>query len=649
MLCIIGLYPLGVNAVQIGNQWTGPWVDSIIFEVIQDDNQQVLDLIDGDVEIIGGQLDPALLDQLYDSDDVEVSEILRFGYGIIEINCGKYPMNITNFRRAVAFALDKHRIIEEGWLGLAELLDCHIPRQHPASIEEEMDYHYYDENITKGARLLALEGFIDSDDDGWLEGPGPDGPGTVELDPIIVEGHPTTQIDIFVDTVVQALFNLNISAEARQTSFNDYNPRLGWPGDFDMVFHSINWNNLDLDFYARDMSTDYIHTPLYNEPDWSNATWDLYAETVLHSTDYDEIIETVKKMEKLWVHSCPEIVLFQNSYFTAYRTDEFEGVTPTILKGVPSFYTNLRIHQKNGDTYGGTYTWANPLDILSFNHYSVNSAYADNILQMLFDSLVKIGPDGNDILWMCDDFTVMTHDDSASIPEGHTRITVDVVQNATWSDGTPITADDVAFSLNFMRDHVPVAGAELVDMAVCYAPSMFELVCEFDSESFWHWHAISYKNIIPRQIWLEYADAYDEYQPSPSTLNEMIVSGAFIPTTWVQGDFVEVQQNPIYFRNPRCLPDFTTVETTTTNTNTSQSLFMPIELPISIQTLGFIGGLYISLIVILVLDYKHRKHNHKNFKVIIKRDNWKLYMNELRESAFRHIDRRKHKLGGEFQ
>ena len=576
-----------------GNEFTGPWVDKIVFEVIQDDTQQVLALIDGDVDIIGGQLDPAFLDQLYDAEDIVVSDILRFGYGITEINCEKYPMNITNFRRALAFAMDKHRVIEDGWLGLSQLLDCHIPRQHPASIEEEMTYHYYDENLDEGARLLALEGFVDSDEDGWLEGPGPDGPGTVELEPIVVEGHPTTQIDIFVDVIVTALHNLNISAEARQTSFQDYNPRINYHGDYDMVFHGTDWNSLDLDFYARDSSTEYINTPFYNSPNWSNATWDSYVDTVLRSTDYDEILAAVKAMEEIWVYAQPAIIMYQNTYFTAYRDDVFEGVTPSWNDGAPSQFTNMRVHQKTGNVIGGTYTWANPLDILSFNHYSVNSAYAINIQNMLFDSLVNIDPEGNDINWMCEDFTVLTHDDDATVPEGNTRILVDVIQNATWSDGTAITAEDFAFSLNFMRDHVPVAGADLVDMVACYAPTTYQLFCEFNSESYWHWHSVSYKSVIPRDVWLPYADNYDNYQPDPSTLDDMVLSGAFIPTTWVQGDFVELEQNENYWKNPRLIqPEEPTGPTSPTTSDPPPDI-----------TMGLVAGAVGAAVVILVGGY----------------------------------------------
>ncbi len=361
-----------------------------------------------------------------------------------------------------------------------------------------------------------------------------------------------------------------------------------------MVFHGTTWVNLDLDFYARNFGTDYINTPLYNTPNWSNATWDSYMPTVLHSTDYNEIIEATKAMEQVWVESCPAIIMYQNKYFTAYRDDRFEGVEGDIFRGAPNFYTNMKIHQKTGDLLGGTYTWANPLDILSFNQYSVNSAYAFNILNMMFDPLVAVGPKGNDINWMVEDFTVESHSDNPAITEGHTRIIANIIQNATWSDGTPITAEDFAFTLNFLRDHVPVAGANLASMVACYATTPYQLSIEFNSESFWHWHNLAYNGVIPQQIWAEHSDAYDEYQPTPSTLDEMVVSGPFIPTTWVQGDFVEMVQNPNYWKNPRLIePEETTTETTTTTDTTTPPDF----------TMALVAGAVGAAVVILVGGY----------------------------------------------
>ena len=212
---------------------------------------------------------------------------------------------------------------------------------------------------------------------------------------------------------------------------------------------------------------------------------------------------------------------------------------------------------------------------------------------MMFDALVDIDPYGNDQNWMCEDYTVLTHADDASIPEGHTRILVDVIQNATWSDGTQITAEDFAFTMNFLRDNVPAYGADLVDMVACYAPTTYQLFCEFDSESYWHWHSVSYKSVIPAQVWTDFADNYDEYQPSPATITDMVVSGPFKPTAWVQGDFVEMEQNPDYFKNPRLLErPVTETETTTTTTE-----------PPPDYTMALVAGAVGAAVVILVGGY----------------------------------------------
>jgi ABC-type transport system substrate-binding protein len=217
-------------------------------------------------------------------------------------------MNITNFRRAVAFALNKHTLFDECWEGYAHLLDCHIPRQHPASIEEEMTYHYYDEDIMKGLEHLADAGFADSDHDGWLEGPSLDGPGTIELDPIRVQYAPG-RIELAAP-IYHALLNLGIPAELSQTPFQEYEHQLHYHCDYDMVFYGINWNTIDLDWYVREYLSENIHIPFLNTENWINETWDSLAEVVLHSTDLDEIIQTVKQMEHICVYECPAIIMY---------------------------------------------------------------------------------------------------------------------------------------------------------------------------------------------------------------------------------------------------------------------------------------------------------------------------------------------------
>lgn len=46
--------------------------------------------------------------------------------------------------------------------------------------------------------------------------------------------------------------------------------------------------------------------------------------------------------------------------------------------------------------------------------------------------------------WLTESYSLLTHEDDPSVPQNHTHITFNLVQNATWSDGKTLTASDVA-------------------------------------------------------------------------------------------------------------------------------------------------------------------------------------------------------------
>ena len=316
------------------------------------------------------------------------------------------------------------------------------------------------------------------------------------------------------------------------------------------------------------------------------------AEALLHSTDIDEVIQTAKEMEHIWVYECPALIMYQNIYYLVQRTDTFVGIEPTAFFSSRTFWTNMRVHKKDGSPLGGTFIWGTePHFETSFSPFTYDRYISD----MLFDSLIIRDPDGNDVLWMCEDVTILAHADDPMVPEGHTRFLVDIIQNATWSDGTPITAEDFVFSLSFLRDYVPFRGLE--DLVACYAQTTYRLFCEVDSETVWDWHEIAYQPLLPKQVWAEYGENYYQNQPTPENLDEMVVSGPFLPTLWIRGEYEELTQNPDYFRNPRKIIPTTMEPSPTTTTDTSstfdESRFL----------IGIVAGVLGASVVVLAGGY----------------------------------------------
>jgi ABC-type transport system substrate-binding protein len=104
-------------------------------------------------------IDPVYLPSLDSSEKIETASVLRNGYGYISINTAKYPFNITAFRRALAFALDKQAISDEIWNGLSVPLDSCVPAVNPFSCEGLLPYTYYAGNVELGNQVLDTAGF----------------------------------------------------------------------------------------------------------------------------------------------------------------------------------------------------------------------------------------------------------------------------------------------------------------------------------------------------------------------------------------------------------------------------------------------------------------------------------------------------------
>ncbi|MFW9918099.1 MAG: ABC transporter substrate-binding protein [Candidatus Thorarchaeota archaeon] len=564
----------------------GPYVEKIVFDVITQEDQQVIALQDGEIDIIDQQLDPTYLETLEESENVQVDSILRNGYGYVTINCDKYPLNITAFRRALAFATDKEAISDDVWDGLSQPLDSMIPATNPFSIEGQLPYTYYEANVAQGNALLDAAGFADIDEDGFREAP--DGS---DFD-ILVECAQSSNIAIEVGQVIaDALTALGVDADSVPTDFYEYLNRLYFHGDYDIVFLGGGFSTFDVDWIAYEYWSEYADEPYWNFPNWRNATYDSWRDQLLHATDYDDIYEAAIEMQKIWVYDSPMIICYENLVLSAYRTDKFEGFINTVTDGVPSWWTNMKVHLKDslGGPFGGTFVWSNSLDIDTFNFMASTSAYANNINQMLWDSLITVGPDGIDVNWLAESITTETHADNPAIPDGYTRFTFDMVQNATWTDGTPLTGEDVAFTLNYYKDAPGNQyGSDLTDMVAAYAPTPYTVIVEFGTESFWHLHTVGYKPIIPKHIFETLgADNWNLWNPDPP--NEvMVTSGPFNVSEYVAGEFTELTYNPNYFFGP----DRSTASTTDTNPP-----------PIGDLTLAIVAGAVGAAVIILVGGY----------------------------------------------
>lgn len=569
--------------------YEGPFLDKILFKSIAEEDQVVLALENNEIDLIGDVVDPSYLPE-FEEEPLQFANVLRNGYGLMSFNCEKYPFNISQFRRAVAYAVDKNAIVDDIWDGLAAPLDSLVPQQNPLSIEGDVSFSYYEADNDTAITILDSLGFHDINEDGYRELPN----GTqfdVRLDYPSSSNIAMEVIQAFVD----AYLSIGINATAYVYDYYLYDLYAGLYDDFDMVLTARG--------FGSTFSLEWMGYPFFNYitedvSRWSNESYNDWGKMLLNASTYEEVGHAAEEMQRIWLEECPYIVAYQNMHINAYRDDTFTGFVNDVLAGIPGFWTYFKAREDSDPIghIGGTLRVSIPLWPEDFNLMATASAsiYFD-FFNLLYDSLLRCDPNGNPIPWLATNYAITTTADEGSIPLGHCRIAFDILDNATWSDGEPLTAEDVRYCLTYYRDseNNPL-GVDLQGLTAAYTPTDSRVVFEFNTTSYWNLYTIGNKPIMPKHTLQELGlSGWDEWDPDPLN-GELVTSGPFNISDYVADDYIELTRNPDYFYQPPMTP-------TDTSDGTGPPTLLDMTLLISIAAVGLI-----MVVVVLVVCRRSR-------------------------------------------
>lgn len=95
-----------------------PYLDGVKFSIVGDDNAKILQLESGQVDVID-RVPPSLLAKLKSDSSVAVNAVKGTAVGWITLNEAVKPLNDTNVRLAMAWALDRESIAKTVYFGIA--------------------------------------------------------------------------------------------------------------------------------------------------------------------------------------------------------------------------------------------------------------------------------------------------------------------------------------------------------------------------------------------------------------------------------------------------------------------------------------------------------------------------------------------------
>ena len=194
---------------------------------------------------------------------------------------------------------------------------------------------------------------------------------------------------------------------------------------------------------------------------------------------------------------------------------------------------------------GGQVIYGQTTDIDTMNLLIASDVYSSEIAGQVYEYLVASSPiDGSYVPGLADTW---------DIGEDGLTYTFQISPNATWQDGTPVTADDVAFSfdITLAEDTLsPRRGAVdlMLDSYNVVDDKTIEFVAKDRFATFLE-NTVGLVAIMPKHMWEDVpaADWGTDPGSTGQDASRVMGSGPFRFVEWVQEDHVTLEKNPDYW------------------------------------------------------------------------------------------------------
>jgi len=502
IIALSTLTALPMRLIAEENYFLGPKADKLYIVVLTTQEAQMLALKKGEIDALGWPgVPPTQVAEIMRDPNIKTLTTDPAEYFPLVFNCREYPFNITEFRKALAHAIDKKKLVEVLLLGYGRPATSCIPTGHGEWHNPKVkDYPF---NLTKAKEILEKLGFKDTDGDGILNDPRT-GKNLKEFTIMIPSYDP---MRIRMAQMISGWFKeIGIPCKAAPTEHGTMIDLVVYQHKFDMVCWTYGWwppwDPISLLYHS---SQDYPGG--WNDPGYKNKTWDKLIDEILTAPTMEKLKELIWKFQEWHMQEIPDYPLFERYIIDAYRVVKLEGWLPMKGTGVINFWTLLNLHEK-GKKFGGEIRIPVLKEPKTLNPYKITSGWDSFVIGLIYDTLLKEDLNRNLIPWMAKEYKV------ENLPNGTQIITFYLHENITWHDGKPVTAEDVAFTLNYFKEKkAPMFEPYLKNMIRAVAVDKYTVKVYFNITA-----AINLYNvgvliyIIPKHIW-EKIEKPEEYEP----------------------------------------------------------------------------------------------------------------------------------------
>ena len=536
---------------------TGGYIDELWWRVYASGEtaQAMLALESGEIDAHSERVQTPYMSSLLRNPDIQVQVTLANRYRVLYLNNAKFPLNITGFRRAMAFGMDKEKINTEAIGGAGMPLDSYISLAMTEwEVESSLTEHFYDVDVVAGNASLENSGFRDLDGDGWREydadmsGTWTAGDLDDDDESLVIDMWPSLgfQPAIIASTVARdGLALMGIRSTVTEKQFSDILDALidgtFWVAVFTAGLSSLNPTKVLYDEFHSDSEDNMLYGTRF-----VNATIDVPLQNMVDSKTAEDVKKYAKEAAALLAYEQPFIVCYNDVLTDAWRTDKFDFPLTYAAGGRVSSDNQYMVTQArllNG-SYGGILTVSNGDPMDTTNPKMQQSQYEANINNKIYETFLDIDPINLDVIprlaydWDIEAWT------EGSVTDG-AKYTYYMYPNATWHDGEPVTAHDVNFTLMEVIPQTLGEFKERSDIQKIEIPDDNTLVIYVNKSSFFEFVDITFGvgYVVPKHIWEPGATGnYSSFEPSVAD-DTWVGSGPFKIGSRVPGELIKLTRN----------------------------------------------------------------------------------------------------------
>ncbi|ARS90200.1 ABC transporter substrate-binding protein [Natrarchaeobaculum aegyptiacum] len=351
-----------------------------------------------------------------------------------------------------------------------------------------------------------------------------DGPGAAageRVGPLTLEVGQNTNFPDVAQEVARQWGELGVEFEIETDTWGPYVPRIYSDNEFENVAHSP-WGSspdrIDPDFFLSTYRSDSVQ----NIPGYENEEYDELFREQRAAYDPEERTEIISEMQEILHEDLPEITylwvqatLPVNSRLWDITPTEFVGARTT---GSMTVLTAEPLEDERQLVVGGEQELDAP------NPLAPDSNDVQYLFKLAYDTPMRVGLDGEVTEWAVEDVEEVDEE----------TLDLTLREGMTFHDGEPVTAEDLAFTFNFLSEYnFPSFDAYTADIDGAETETDLTVRVELDGPNVAFVNsALTFINLLPEHIWADVPDQADEPVNWNADVDDLVGSGPLEITEW---------------------------------------------------------------------------------------------------------------------